>query len=314
MKAVKALLLAVLTTASSVSLAGCLVSGNGYLRARVRGALNLDIDWSNAEIECEGSPRPDGSGIRLSFAGPLRSDGRRMRMVFGVGTAAEGRSGQGLPTNLTVMFEGEQRLFATRSDDRCTVDELEQERIGDLGGNRRSYRVIGRGFCVEPASTLDGEERIVVSRFDFAGRTTFEDDIEDLNTFPQATLEIRSGRARHKFNIWIAETAGQQTQGLMFVSDLAADRGMLFPQTAPRVMSMWMKNTLVPLDMLFIDAKGRIVKIAERTEPHSLQSVSSDRPVMAVLELKGGEVSRRRIKTGDSVYWSVVSKQRIALK
>src|SRR5689334_15683470 len=59
--------------------AGCLPTGNGFLRARIRGALNLDIDWRNAELECDGAARPNGSGIRLSFAGPLRSDGRRMR-------------------------------------------------------------------------------------------------------------------------------------------------------------------------------------------------------------------------------------------
>ena len=150
------------------------MSGNGYLRARIRGALNLDINWKNAEMECEGGARPDGSGIRVSFAGPKSSDGRRLRMVFGVGSAAEGRQGYALPTNLTVIFEGEKRLFATRGEDKCTVDRLQQERVGDPGSPNRSYRVVARGFCVAPASAIDGEERIVVQRFDFAGRVTFE--------------------------------------------------------------------------------------------------------------------------------------------
>ena len=152
---------------------GCLPSGNGFLRARIRGALNLDIDWHNAELECEGAARPDGSGIRLSFAGPIHSDGRRMRMVFGVADAAEGGSGSALPTNLTVIFEGEKRLFATRGDDRCTVDKLNQERFGALGGPTRSYRVVARGFCIEPVAGLSANERIVVSSFDFAGQVTF---------------------------------------------------------------------------------------------------------------------------------------------
>jgi hypothetical protein len=155
---------------------GCLQSGNGYLRARIRGALNLDIDWHNSEIECEGGARPNGSGIRVSFAGPLQSDGRRLRMVFGVGAAKEGRPGREMPTNLTVIFEGEERLFATRGQDRCTVDELEQERLGALGGPRRSYRIVARGFCIDPASTLNGDGHILVSRFDFAGTATFEDE------------------------------------------------------------------------------------------------------------------------------------------
>lgn len=158
---------------SSASAAGCLSTGNGYLRAKIRGALNLDLDWRNAELDCEGGARPDGSGIRLSFAGPVRRDGRRMRLVFGVSRATEGAAGTALPTNLTVIFEGEQRMFATRGDDKCTVDKLEQERVGALGGDSRSYRVVGSGFCIEPVSTLGSEERIVISSFDFAGRITF---------------------------------------------------------------------------------------------------------------------------------------------
>jgi hypothetical protein len=154
---------------------GCLPGGNGYLRARIRGALNLDIDWHNAELECDGGPRPDGSGLRVSFAGPRHSDGRRLRLVFGVATVHEGSPGRELPTNLTVIFEGEDRLFATRGDDHCTVDELRQERLGALGGPLRSWRIVARGFCTEPASTLSSDARILVTRFDFAGNAVFDD-------------------------------------------------------------------------------------------------------------------------------------------
>jgi hypothetical protein len=94
-------------------------------------------------------------------------------MVFGVADAAEGNNGSALPTNLTVIFEGEKRLFATRGDDRCTVDKLNQERFGALGGQTRSYRVVARGFCIEPVPGLSANERIVVSSFDFAGQVTF---------------------------------------------------------------------------------------------------------------------------------------------
>lgn len=301
------LLALVAESASAAAPANCLPTGNGYLRARVGGALNLDIDWPNTGLECEGSPRPDGSGVRLSFAGPVRSDGRRVRMVFGIGGISEGKPGHGLPTNLTVMFEGEKRLFATRGDDRCTVDELTQERIGDLGGSTRSYRVIARGFCVAPASALKGDERILVSRFDFAGRTTFQDDIADLATFPRAALEIR-GKAHHHFNIWIADTPAQQAQGLMFVTDLPAEGGMLFVQRQPRDISMWMKNTYIPLDMLFISPSGQIVKVAERTEPQSLSTIKAGEAVGAVLELKGGEAARRGLQVGDVVSWRPYKK------
>jgi hypothetical protein len=156
--------------------AGCLPTGNGYLRARIRGALNLDLNWRNAELECEGELRPDGSGLRISFAGPRHADGRRTRLVFGVASVREGRSGHELPTNLTVIFEGEERLFATRGEDHCTVDALSQERIGALGGAARAYRVVARGFCVAPASTLDEHARILVNQFDFAGAVVFTDE------------------------------------------------------------------------------------------------------------------------------------------
>ena len=155
---------------------GCLPGGNGYLRARIRGALNLDIDWHDAEIECDGGPRPDGSGLRVSFAGPRHADGRRLRLVFGVGSVQEGRTGRALPTNLTVIFEGEERVFATRGEDHCTVDELRQERLGALGGPLRSWRIVARGFCTSPASTLSSDARILVSRFDFAGSAVFADE------------------------------------------------------------------------------------------------------------------------------------------
>jgi len=165
--------------AAAAGAQGCLPGGNGYLRARIRGAMNLDIDWHNAEIECDGGPRPDGSGLRVSFAGPRHADGRRLRLVFGVGSVHEGLTGRALPTNLTVIFEGEERLFATRGEDHCTVDELKQERLGALGGPLRSWRIVARGFCTSPASTLNSDARILVTRFDFAGSAVFEDAPRD---------------------------------------------------------------------------------------------------------------------------------------
>jgi len=167
--------------------AGCLASGDGYLRARVRGALDLDIDWRNDDIECTGGPRPDGSGLRVTFAGPRQSDGRRLRFVFGIGKAAEGIAAQGLPVNLTVIFEGERRLFATRGDDKCTVDALTQQRTGPLGGPSRSWRIEARGFCIEPASTLQGTERLLVTRFDFAGKIDIEGESPPTSTDSHAS-------------------------------------------------------------------------------------------------------------------------------
>lgn len=165
------------TSADSASpAAGCFAHAEGYLRARLRGALDMDLDWKNADMECAGGPRPSGNGVRVSIGGPLRGEGRRIRLVFGIADVAEGGAGQTLKTNVTLLFEGEQRAYATRGDDKCTVDSLSQQRVETLGGSRAVYRVVARGFCLGPATSLSQEERVFLTSFDFAGRVEFGDD------------------------------------------------------------------------------------------------------------------------------------------
>jgi len=125
--------------------------------------------------------------------------------------------------------------------------------------------------------------------------------LEDLAAFPRTTLEITSGGQRHAFSVWVADTGERQAQGLMFVRDLPADQGMLFPQHEPRPVGFWMKNTFIPLDMVFIDRNWRIAHIAKMTKPQTLDVVPSGGPVIAVLELRGGEADRRRLRQGDAV-------------
>ena len=119
--------------------------------------------------------------------------------------------------------------------------------------------------------------------------------------FPRSALEVRSTAGRQWFNIRIADTEPRRELGLMFVTHLPSDEGMLFPEDQPRVMSMWMKNTYIPLDMLFIDTHGRIVCLLASAKPEALDILSCDKPVKAVLEIAGGEAQRRGIKVGDEV-------------
>jgi len=132
----------------------------------------------------------------------------------------------------------------------------------------------------------------------------------DLSTFPRTQLEITPPHGsdgagqKHSFQVWIADTPARAEQGLMFVSDLPETMGMVFPFQPPRVASFWMKNTYIELDMLFIDEKGRVRKIIQRAAPLSLQTLSSDTPVAAVLELKGGQAAKLGLHTGDTVTWS----------
>lgn len=155
---------------------GCLAAGDGYLRARVRGALDLDLDWKDAQMQCDGAPRPSGNGVRITIGGPLRGDGRRIRLVFGIAGLGEGASGTTLRTNVTLFFEGENRLFATLGDDKCTTDSVSQSRVETLGDHRAVYRIVARGFCIGPASNANHTERVVITSFDFAGRVEFGDD------------------------------------------------------------------------------------------------------------------------------------------
>jgi hypothetical protein len=155
----------------------CGAAGDACLDARLRGAIDADLAWSAAELQCEGGARPDGRGIRVSLAGPLDARGRRVRLVFGMAAPPGAASNRAVPTNLTLIVEGEHRLFATLGDDKCSVDALEQRpaSASTAAGAAGDYWVSARGFCVEPASTLDGTERVLLSRFDFKGRIHLED-------------------------------------------------------------------------------------------------------------------------------------------
>jgi uncharacterized membrane protein (UPF0127 family) len=126
--------------------------------------------------------------------------------------------------------------------------------------------------------------------------------LEDLDAYPSAELKISDGKkVRHVFRVWLADTPQRQAQGLMFVRSLPDLRGMLFVHAEPRPISMWMKNTYIPLDMVFIDARGRIQQIVEQTTPHSLDLVRSKDPALAVLEIAGGEAQRLGIRPGQHV-------------
>lgn len=128
----------------------------------------------------------------------------------------------------------------------------------------------------------------------------------ELASFPRTALTIHAAgppRATHRFQVWIADTPQRAAQGLMFVRDLPESEGMVFPLAPPRVENMWMKNTYIELDMLFVGSDGRVSKIIEHAVPLSLNTLSSDAPVAAVLELKGGAVQHLHLQRGDRVSW-----------
>jgi hypothetical protein len=116
-------------------------------------------------------------------------------------------------------------------------------------------------------------------------------------------LEIESGERTHRFTVEVARTSEQQARGLMFRRSLRPDEGMIFPFEMPRLASFWMRNTLIPLDMIFIREDGTIARIAANTVPHSEESVTSGEPVASVLEIRGGRAAELGISEGDRVSW-----------
>jgi uncharacterized protein len=115
-------------------------------------------------------------------------------------------------------------------------------------------------------------------------------------------LTIATETDARLFTVEIADTDDLRARGLMFRQRIPEDRGMLFDFGDPRPVAMWMKNTYISLDMLFIRSDGKIAYIAENTVPKSLDTIGVQEPVLAVLELAGGSAKRLGIRSGDTVY------------
>lgn len=114
-------------------------------------------------------------------------------------------------------------------------------------------------------------------------------------------LVVTTDSGKHEFDVEVAKTREQQARGLMFRRSLGARNGMLFVHDEPQFLSMWMRNTYIPLDMIFIRADGKVHRIEAFAEPHSERIIGSGEKVTAVLELEGGTAARIGLKPGDTV-------------
>lgn len=120
--------------------------------------------------------------------------------------------------------------------------------------------------------------------------------------FGRSTLTVATPDAKlHPFKVWVADNDQRRALGFMFVKELDDDAGMLFIFPQPQPISMWMKNTVLPLDMLFVAADGRIANVIENTVPQSLQTLNSNGIVLGVIELKAGTARRLHIAAGARV-------------
>lgn len=129
-------------------------------------------------------------------------------------------------------------------------------------------------------------------------------------TLPIETISIDTPKGPVHFKAEVATTWPQQEQGLMYRRHMAADAGMLFDFHQPTQMSFWMKNTYLPLDMLFIRADGTVSSIAAKANPLSLKSIPSTEPVQAVLEINAGQAAALGIREGAKVHSAIFTHGR----
>lgn len=158
----------------------CIPSDTGFLRARLQGSIDADLDWAAGVQQCRGGLRPTRDGVRLLFKGPGAKPDQPLMIVIGIGPLRPGESRSQVPVNLTVVQEGAGQFFATQGDDKCAMDEVHQESQG-----KTLFRLTGRGYCTQPARAVLGDGAVLVSRFDVEAVVDFADAIAD-STYARA--------------------------------------------------------------------------------------------------------------------------------
>jgi uncharacterized membrane protein (UPF0127 family) len=137
-----------------------------------------------------------------------------------------------------------------------------------------------------------------------ASAKTTQSAVHPTSGLPVIDLTIAGSKRKHTFRVEVARTEDQQARGLMFRTEMGADEGMIFPEEPPRRPSFWMKNTVIPLDIIFVGTDGRILNIVNAL-PYDLTPLPAEGLASAVLELNGGRADQLGIKAGDKVSWKL---------
>lgn len=127
--------------------------------------------------------------------------------------------------------------------------------------------------------------------------------VHPISGLPIVVLTVESEGKVHKFAVEVASTEAEQAKGLMFRTGMAADEGMIFPRKEARKAAFWMRNTVIPLDIIFIGPDRRILNIGAEAQPYDEAPVPSSGPVIAILELNGGRAAQLGLAPGDKVSW-----------
>jgi hypothetical protein len=152
----------------------CAPAPEGFLRARLQGSIDAEIDWSAPGVaQCLGGPRPGGDGVRLVFKGAI--DDAPLLIVIGVANLLPGTSARNVAANVTLVREGAGSFYSTQGDDKCALDEVRQEPVDGRDGR---YRVSARGYCTQPARALGASDAgsVLVTRFDVSALVDYPQD------------------------------------------------------------------------------------------------------------------------------------------
>ena len=128
-------------------------------------------------------------------------------------------------------------------------------------------------------------------------------DVHPVSGLPVVDLAITHAGKVHHFRVEVAQSGAEQERGLMFRTAMGADEGMIFPMAPPRLASFWMRNTVIPLDIIFVGTNGRILNIAAQAIPYDETPLNSVGPVKGVLELNGGRAAALGLRAGDALTW-----------
>lgn len=150
------------TPTRAASEALCVPAAAGSLRARLQGAIEAEIDWTEDAQHCQAGIRPQGDGLRLIYKGTL-PDAGPLLLVLGLAPLRPGESARDVPVNLTVVREGTGQFYATQGEGKCALDSVTQ---APAAGEPQLYRLEGRGYCTQPARAVGGDGAVLLSRFD----------------------------------------------------------------------------------------------------------------------------------------------------
>lgn len=139
-----------------------------------------------------------------------------------------------------------------------------------------------------------------------AASSTSTAAVHPVSGLPVIDLVVQSGGKPHAFRVEVARSNQEQAKGLMFRTEMGADEGMLFPHDPPRAASFWMKNTVIPLDIIYVGTDRRILNIVD-AKPYDETPLPSAGVAAAVLELNGGRAAQLGLKPGDLVSWTLPS-------